>query len=247
MVLIISLHIWGRRTNKDKAKTWIAAHAPYLQKEYALVGFSSERKAPSVEDVQASGLAKASEGAEISGEDTILKEKSAQEYVTYATGRQNVAFTDGKLTLYKRYNPATLIVELILGFVLDSVRPPMENMEFTTYTFDGREKNLVPPKSQEQKDSIEAQARSRSSTYDHFVWAVVHKEIMKGMRDDRYDLSLTSTREYVKLPAWTAVMSESAEITETLLTQDLITAIETAGDAFIYLVVTDQPLDKPQT
>ncbi|KAL9128272.1 MAG: hypothetical protein Q9217_003034 [Psora testacea] len=246
MIVIIFLHVWGRRTNKAKANAWIAAHAPSLQKEYALVGFSGQR-APTVEDVQASGLAKslASDDAEIPEE--LLKEKSAQEYMTYATGRQNVAFTDAKLTLFKRYNPATLILEFLLSFIFDSFRPPVEKMEMTTYTFDGREKDLVPPKSQEQKDSIEAQAKSKSSAYDQFVWAVVHKEVMKALRDDRYDLSLTSTREHAKLPAWAAVMSESAEVTETLITQGLIKAIESAGDAFEYLIVTDQPLDKPQT
>ncbi|KAL9104597.1 MAG: hypothetical protein Q9163_000462 [Psora crenata] len=246
MILIISLHVWGRRINKAKAKAWAAAHAPSLQKEYAVVGFARST-GPDAEDVQASGLAKSITSHDAGLPDQILKERSGQEYLTYATGRQNVAFTDVQLTLFKRYNPATLVVEFILSFIFDSLRPPVEKMDVTTYTFDGREKELVPPMGQEQKDSIETQARSKSSAYDQFVWAIVHKEVMKAMRDDRYDLSLTSTREHAKLPVWTAVMSESAEITETLLTPDLIKAIEDAGDAFEYLIVTDQPVDKPQT
>jgi hypothetical protein len=40
-------------------------------------------------------------------------------------------------------------------------------------------------------------------------------------------------------------MSESAEITETLLTPELIQAIEQAGNDFEFLIVTDQPIDKP--
>ena len=246
MIVIIALHVWGRRTNKAKADAWIAAHGPALQKEYALVGFGGQN-APTVEDVQASGLAKSVGSEDVGKSDELLEEKSGQEYATYATGRQNVAFTDTKLTLFKRYNPATLMVEFVMSFIFDSMRPPKEKMDITTYTFDGREKDLVPAKSQEQKDAIESQAKSKSSVYDQFVWAVVHKDLMKGLRDDRYDLSLTSTKEHAKLPVWTAVMSESAEITETLLTPDLIKAIESAGDAFEYLIVTDQPLDKPQT
>ena len=245
MIVIIGLHVWGRRKNKAKAKAWVTVHWPELKKEYARGGFGSPKEL-SVEDVQASGLAQASTSSESAIPETLLKEKSAQEYVTYATGRQNVAFTDAKLTFYKRYNPATLFVEFFLSFILESVSPPFEKILLTSYAFDGREKELVPPRSQEQKDAIEGQAKSKSSAYDPFVWAIVHKESMKSLRDNRYDLSLTSTREHAKLPVWTAVMSENAEVTETLLTSELTTALEKAGDAFEYLIVTDQPIDKPQ-
>lgn len=198
-----------------------------------------------MEDVQEEGLA-ALRTNELEILQELLKEKTASEYLTYATGRQNVAFLDIKLNLFKRYNPATLSVEYALSFIFDSMKAPVERMEATAYAFDGREKDLVPAKSQEQKESIEAQAKSKSSTYDPFVWAVVHKDMMKSIRDDRYDISLTSTRDHAKLPVWATVMTESAEITEQLLTPELIKAIESAGDAFEFLVVTDQPLDKPQ-
>ncbi|CRK08037.1 hypothetical protein BN1708_009792 [Verticillium longisporum] len=39
----------------------------------------------------------------------------------------------------------------------------------------------------------------------------------------------------------------SAEITEQLLTPEIIQAVELAGDAFDYLIVSDQPIDKPRT
>lgn len=243
MIVIIVLHVWGRRKNRAKANGWIRAHVQSLQKEYAQVG-SREKKESSAEDDQESGSAKA-KPEELVAPEQLLRETTAQEFHIYATGRQNVAFTDTKVTLYKRHNPATLIVEFVLAGIFDTIKYPTEKVLLTTYTFDGREKDLVPSKSPEQKEAIEAQAKSRSSTYDNFVWAVVHKETMKGLRDERYDLSLTSTREHAKLPHWAAVMSESAEVTETLLTSDLINAIEKAGDAFDYMVVTDQPLDKP--
>ena len=70
---------------------------------------------------------------------------------------------------------------------------------------------------------------------------------MKRLRDDRYDLSLTTTRDHAKLPVWTTVMSESAEVTESLLTPELVKAISDAGDAFEALIVTDQPVDQPKT
>ena len=244
VILIIGLHIWGRRTNKRKAKGWIAAHAPVLEKEYASVGFGG-RKAPTVDDVQSSGLAKALTSDDLAVPPELLKEKTAQEYVTYATGRQNVAFTDINVKLFKRYNPATLLMEFVLGFLFESFATPAERMEATSYTFDGREKDLVPARNQQQLDAIDAQAKSKSSVYDQFVFAVVHKDLMRKIRDDRYDISLTSTKDHAKLPFWATTMSESAEITEKLLTADLIKAVESAGEAFEYLVVTDQPLDKP--
>ena len=242
--MIIGLHIWGRRTNKRKAKGWITAHAPALEKEYASIGFGG-RKAPTVDDVQSSGLAKSLTSDDLVIPQELLKEKTAQEYVTYATGRQNVAFTDINVKLFKRYNPATLIMEFILSFLFESFTTPAERMEATSYAFDGREKDIVPARSQQQLDAIEAQAKSKSSVYDPFVFAVVHKDLMRRIRDDRYDISLTSTKDHAKLPIWATTMSESAEITEKLLTADLVKAVESAGDAFEYLVVTDQPLDKP--
>ena len=244
MIIIIGLHIWGRRVNKRKAKGWIKAHAPVLEKEYALVGFGG-RKEPSVDDVQSSGLAKSVTSDDLSIPEELFKEKTAQEFVTYATGRQNVAFTDFKVTLFKRYNPATLLVEFILSFLFDSIRTPVERMDATTYVFDGREKDLVPARSQQQMEAIEAQAKSKSSVYDQFVFAVVHKDLMRTLREDRYDISLTGTKDHASLPAWATTMSESAAITDQLLTPELTKAVEKAGDDFEYLLITDQPIDKP--
>ena len=236
VIVIITLHIWGRRTNKSKARRWIQALAPALENEYALVGFG---KKPSIES-------KPTTVKDSSFPGELVKEKTAQEFVTYATGRQNVAFTDVKLNLYKRYNPATLVVEFILSFLFESIKPPAERMEATSYVFDGREKELVPAKSQEQLDAIESQARSKTSVYDQFVFAVVHKDMMKAIREDRYDISLTSTKDHTSLPVWATTMSESAAITDTMLTPALVQALDNAGDAFEYLIITDQPLDKPQ-
>ena len=237
VILIIGLHIWGRSTNRRKAKGWIQAHAPVLEKEYALVGFGG-RKDPTGDDGQ-------SLGQPDSIPEELLKEKTAQEFVTYATGRQNVAFTDFTVTLYKRYNPGTLLIEFLLSFIFDSMKPPAEKMDATSYLFDGREKELVPARSQQQSEAIDSQARSKSSAYDQFVFAVVHKDIMRSIREDRYDISLTSTKDHASLPVWATTMSESAAITDAMLTPELVKAIESAGDAFEFLIVTDQPLDKP--
>lgn len=244
IIVLVGLHIWGRRKNRRIAKGWLKAHGPALEQEYAVVGFEG-RKPPTIDDVQSSGLAKATAADEGVVSDNILKEKTAQEFITYATGRQNVAFLDIKLSLFKRYNPLTLILELVMSFFLESVRAPAERMEATAYAFDGREKDLVPVRSKQDQESQDSRFKGTQSAYDGFVWAVVHKECMRYLRDDRYDLSLTGTKDHAKLPIWATVMSESAEITDLLLTTDLIKAVESAGDDFEYLIITDQPLDKP--
>ena len=247
IILVIGLHLWGRRKNRRIAKQWLKVHGPVLEQEYAVVGFSG-RSMAAADDMQSSGLphANATDDERVIS-DSILKEKTAQEFITYATGRQNVAFLDIKLLLFKRYNPLTLLLEWLMSFFLDSARPPMERMEATAYAFDGKEKELVPFRTKQEQEMQDSRFRGTTqSAYDGFVWAVVHKDCMRHLREDRYDLSLTSTKDHAKLPVWTTVMSESAEITDSLLTADLIKAVEAAGDDFEYLIVTDQPLDKPQ-
>lgn len=243
VLAIIFLHVWGRGKNKRKARSWIQAHAPVLEKEFAIVGFGG-RKTPSIDDAQSSGLGKASLSGDSDIPSELLKEKTAQEYVTYATGRQNVAFLDARIKLFKRYNPGYLVAETVMAFFMASIKAPAERMEVTAYAFDGKEKDLIPVHKQE-RDSLEARVKGLQSSYDGFVWAVVNKDGMRQLRDDRYDISLTSTKDHPRLPPWVTVMSESAEVTETLLTPELIKAIEQAGDAFEHLIVTDQPEDKP--
>lgn len=245
MILVIAIHIWGRRKNRRKARQWLEAHGPVLEQEFALVGFTSQ-KSPSVEEVQNAGLAKAMSSSEKEIPDDVLKETSAQEFTTYATGRQNVAFLDVKLSLYKRHNPLSVVIELILSFFFESARAPTERMEATAYAFDGKEKDLVLSHAKPEQFATDPRGKDAPSTYDGFVWAVVHKEGMRHLRDDRYDLSLTSTKDHAKVPQWATLMSENAEITDTLLTSDLIKAIESAGDLLEYLIITDQPIDKPQ-
>ena len=246
IILIIGLHAWGRRKNRRKARSWATAHAPALQKEFAVVGFGG-RKQPSLKDVQADGLAKAMASDSLVAPEELLKERTAQEFTSYATGRQNIAFLDIKISLFKRYNPLTLMLEYVLSSIFDSFRPPTERVETIAYTFDGKEKDLVPVPNQQEQDELEARLRGVQSSYDGFVWAIVHKDTMRYLREDRYDISLTYTKDNAKLPSWASVMSESAEITNMLLTDDLVKAVEQAGESiFENLIITDQPLDKPQ-
>ncbi|CAI7570352.1 unnamed protein product [Penicillium palitans] len=232
ILLIVLFHLWGTRKNRRKARDWAQAHGPSLQKEFSVVGFDGIAR-PAPVDGEAITV-------ELANPESLLKERSASEFAAYATGRQNVAFLDVNIKMPKRYNPITFIMEYAFSFFFESWEPPVEKYEALLYAFDGKEKDLVPVLS---KDS--APVKVPSSTYDGFIWAVVHKSHMRKFRNDRYDASITFSKDNPKLPSWVTVMTESAEISDTLLTPELIQAIEQAGNDFEYLIVTDQPVDRP--
>lgn len=225
--VVFLIHLVGARWNRKKAQNWAKGNARVLRNEFASVGFEFK---PTT-DVDADN----STG--------VIKENSLFEYSSYATGRQNAAFVDITLTLKKRFNPMILWSETMLSFFTDSVPAPRDTMEATLYPFDGKESLTVPA----APGTHELRSKEGKSTIDGFVWAIVSKEHMKLLRDERYDLSLTFTKDNPKLPNWLSVMSESAEITDALLTPELIQAVESAGDNFEYLIISDQPVDKPKT
>ncbi|KAF4581913.1 DUF1682-domain-containing protein [Ophiocordyceps camponoti-floridani] len=225
VALMLVLHVLGARVNRAKARAWMRANAAVLRSEFALVGFGD---VPTMDrdDVIADGL---------------LRENSLFEFATYATGRQNAAFMDVKLTLAKRFNPVLSSIEAVAAVFSEMFAPPADVLEAVLYPFDGKEELTVPkpPGEDSRKDS--------RSTYEGFVWAIVHKDRMQKLREERYDVTLASTRDNAKLPAWLTVMSESPEITDALLTKELTAAVTAAGDAFEYVIVSDQPVDKPKT
>jgi len=232
ILIIIIVHFWGTRANKRKAKSWGAAHIPLIQQEYASVGFSGRGGAD---------LKMLEDATTLDVPEDVLRENAPNEFITYATGRQNVAFLDVRLGLAKRYNPMARIGEEALGLFFESMPAPKERMEATAYTFDGKEADILGAV------GTEATKGGAKSGYDGFVWAIVHKDMMQALRNSRYDLSLTYTKDSPKLPNWATIMSESAEITDTLLTPALIEAVEQAGERLESLIITDQPVDKPVT
>ncbi|RAL64221.1 hypothetical protein DID88_002113 [Monilinia fructigena] len=220
LIIIVSIHLFGTGANRKKAKKWMTAHAPVLRREFALVGFGG--RAPTTEEIEGEETAR-SMAKELELPEDLLKEKSPQDFATYATGRQNVAFLDINIKLLKRYNPFILAIEYVFSLFFDK-------------------RDLTVPG---QAPGAHELRKDNKSTYDNFVWAIVTKETMKSLRDDRYDVSITGTKDSAKLPNWATVMSESAEVTDFLLTPELIKAVELAGDLLEHLIITDQPIDQP--
>ncbi|RKF63760.1 UPF0674 endoplasmic reticulum membrane protein [Erysiphe neolycopersici] len=228
LIVIIAIHLIGTGINRKKVKNLIAALGPSLHKEFGLLGFginpSENSNKWNEEDVE-----------------DIIREKSPSEFASYATGRQNIAFIDINVTLLKRFSPLSLFVEAAMSVFFESIATPTEQLEAIIYPFDGKETLLVPKTSSATGES----RKHLKSTFDGFVWAIVNKDNLKNLRDDRYDLSLTSTKDSSKLPSWVTIMSESPEITEMLLTPELISTVEQSHEMLNYLIITDQPIDQP--
>ncbi|THY04102.1 DUF1682-domain-containing protein [Aureobasidium pullulans] len=233
LLLTIFIHFWGVRSNRRRANAWIRSHVNALENEFTHVGFGKKINPATVSpDVAMSA------GDNINPE--ILREKSKDVFLSYATGRQNVACVDVKLSLLKRYNPFSLISELGLGFFFESMAGTGEKAEITITPFDGKEAQYFRVREGEEK-------RFKDTSYDGFIFAIVNKDAMRKVREERYDVSLTTTKDHAKLPPWVSVMSESAEVTEMLLTQELANAIKVCGDDLESLIVTDLPVDAPRT
>ncbi|KAF1816558.1 DUF1682-domain-containing protein [Eremomyces bilateralis CBS 781.70] len=223
IAIVVLIHFWGKRRNQRTAHAWIKAHAPVLKKEFASVGFEGRKKDDELDDSELVDPAK------------LLKTKAFNEYTTYATGRQNVAFVDIRITLLKWYNPAVIAGENLVNLFFESLEATQERVQANLYCFDGKESQLAPGLA----------GKTPNSTFDGFVWAIVHKDAMRRLREGQYDLSLTTTKEHPKLPNWATIMTESAEITDTLLTPELIKAVEQAGDSLEALIISDQPIEQP--
>ncbi|RMZ83052.1 hypothetical protein DV738_g1431, partial [Chaetothyriales sp. CBS 135597] len=246
--LALAVHFWGVSSNRRRARKWMAVHQPILESEFALVGFHRQPKITPIAGGGETGpkfleSCNALTGANLA--DDLIKEKSAYEFETYASGRQNIAFADFKILLKRRANPMTLLTEEVMGLFFDAIKPKAERLEAIIYPFDGNESKFVAPPVPGTAEIEKTTHRIGNSTYDAFVLAIVDKMEMRRFREERYDASLTFTKDHARLPDWATAMSESAEITDTVLTKDLVEAIKAADRLFEYLIITDQPVEKP--
>ena len=215
---VVAAHVWGSRRNRNIAKGFLSAIAPVLTKEFALVGFSNTSKANTLSETQ-----------DAFDVDAAIKENSNMEFISYASGRQNIAFLHTTIKLQRRNNPVNWLVEYLLSFMFDSMPAPKDSITMTLSPFDGNE----------------PQGKGANSKYDNFVWALVNKRGMRRWREERYDMSLTRTSDWEGLPSWLAVMGESKEVGDMCLYKDLKDVVQECRDFLEFIIVTDMPKDKP--
>ncbi|KAF8639929.1 hypothetical protein AX17_001179 [Amanita inopinata Kibby_2008] len=103
------------------------------------------------------------------------------------------------------------------------------------------------------RDNIQLDFKLAPGTipYD-FVWAVVAKSELRSIKDDRWDLTFTKASEVTALPPSLSIMTEYADVTESLFKPiggfSLIDALQDSKilPYFRSLSVTDQPRQRPR-
>lgn len=223
LVAVVVMHVWGSRRNRKIVRNFVSAITPVLINEFALVGLS--------ETVYPNTLGETQQEFDV---DSAFEPLSHTEYVSYASGRQNIAFMHTTISLQRRNNPIAWLAEYAASFLFDSIRAPADSVTMTIQPFDGSEPG--------GKSTI---GNNSSSKYDNFIWALVNKRQMKRWRDERYDLSLTRTSDWDALPGWLAVMGESKEVGDMCLHKELKEVITECGSFLEFLLITDMPKEKP--
>ncbi|KAF9462667.1 hypothetical protein BDZ94DRAFT_1194336 [Collybia nuda] len=153
---------------------------------------------------------------------TGLTSDGNSDLFNFSTGRRNVASLHTVFTLRPRHDPFQFLFQFGRTLVDLQYRP---------------------------KDDIQLDFKLSSGALPQdFVWAVVAKDELLSIKDDRWDLTFTKTTENVALPPTLSVMSEFADVTENLLKSSLVSVLSNPKvlPYFRSLSVTDQPRSRPE-
>lgn len=152
--------------------------------------------------------------------DLYIKD-SAENYSSYATGRENIAKVNIDFKIRPRNNIFVWVIEGVLSFFTEFVQKPIDKVDIVIYP---------------------------NFQYDNFISAIVSKLGMNDFRKFNYFLSLTKTSDSSKLPESFVFMSEGSEFQEKILTDDLVDSLSVESASYLrYLSFTDQATEKPET
>ncbi|KAI0832437.1 DUF1682-domain-containing protein [Trametes gibbosa] len=159
-----------------------------------------------------------------------LSRDGYSDFFIFSTGRRALTSLHTTFTLRPRHDLFQYLFQTVRGFVeLDYKVYDELELEFTFREPAGKE-GAVP----------------------ECVWAVVAKDEMKRIRNERWDLTLTKTAESAVLPASLAIMTEFADVTTNLLKSygtlslPTILASPEIQPYFRSLSLTDQPRTRPE-
>ncbi|KAJ8508397.1 hypothetical protein ONZ45_g9324 [Pleurotus djamor] len=140
----------------------------------------------------------------------------------FSTGRRNIASLHSIFKFRPRHDLLQMLYQTIYGLV----------EVHTTYT-----------------DDLELDfTLSDGAVHDGFVWAVVKKEELRTAKDGRWDLTFTKTSDNAALPSQFSVMSEFADVTDSVIkSTGLVQMLQDPAilPYFRSLSITDQPRDRP--
>lgn len=152
--------------------------------------------------------------------DQLALKDSAQLFTSYATGRLNIDGFYARFSLIARQNIVVHVVEWALGTFTESIPVPTDEVEITVKLSDAEKLNK-------------------------YIFALVNKDGMSKARENNYYLSLTKTTESSAIPHQYVFMSESAELNDNLVSEELKQALKESDSFLKYIAITDLPSEKP--
>ncbi|KAI0638203.1 DUF1682-domain-containing protein [Trametes polyzona] len=159
-----------------------------------------------------------------------LSQDGNSDFFAFSTGRRALTSLHTTFTLRPRHDLFQYLFQVVRGLMeLDYKVYDEVELEFTFREPVGKE-GAVP----------------------ECVWAVVAKDELKRIRNERWDLTFTKTTDSPSLPASLAVMSEFADITTNLLkpygplSLPAVLSAPAIQPYFRSLSLTDQPRTRPE-
>ncbi|KAF5370112.1 hypothetical protein D9758_001041 [Tetrapyrgos nigripes] len=145
------------------------------------------------------------------------------DFFNFSTGRRNVASLHVIFSLRPYHDLAQMIFQFAKGMIDVQYQP---------------------------KDDLQLDFKLFPEALPHdFVWAVVAKDELRTIKDDRWDLTFTKTTDNPVLPSTLSVMSEFADVTEAIFKAHpaLLNVLKDPENLryFRSLSVTDQSRDRP--
>ncbi|KAK7695823.1 hypothetical protein QCA50_000461 [Cerrena zonata] len=154
-----------------------------------------------------------------------LTQDGNSDFFGFSTGRRGIKSLHTTLTLRPRHDFFQWVYQLVWGLVqLDYKVADEVELDFTL-----KDGTAVP----------------------ECVWAVVAKEELRGIKNNRWDLNLTKTSDHTSLPPTLSVMAEFADITDCLfkthgpLSLPAVLSNPAIQPYFRSLSITDQPRTRP--
>ncbi|WOO81359.1 UPF0674 endoplasmic reticulum membrane protein [Vanrija pseudolonga] len=149
-------------------------------------------------------------------------------HLLYATGRRNVLALHATLTLLPYHDIITLVYE----FAWSIIEPTADISEGFTFGL-----TLGRGAAGLQGEGLG-------------VWALVNKNSLKKVKEQRYDLSFPRLHESAAVPVTHTVFAEHSDVNDVVFKTANVGVTEVladpvAADILKYLIITDQPSERP--
>ncbi|KAI8454383.1 hypothetical protein BY996DRAFT_8481684 [Phakopsora pachyrhizi] len=188
LVIYIFLSYSGRKFNQRLVKKWCLSHNELLSSEFEQVGIPDESD----------------------GHLDLFIANGCSLFYSHATGgKKSCRSLMIKFSLRPRQDLPYMIYEEIRSAIDLSWVGRSDRIELVF--------NLSPSSTSNHKNS-DGNFQKPFESKDLFVWAIAEKRVMNVLREDRWDVrNFTEIKESSLLPSQMVVLSESGEITETIL------------------------------